>query len=29
MGFQIIINMHGEVVEVKQPGNASTDEDDQ
>jgi hypothetical protein len=29
MGFQIIINMHGEVVEVKQPGTASTDEDDQ
>jgi hypothetical protein len=27
MGFQVVINIHGEVIEVKQPGTTTTDDD--
>ena len=28
MGFKVVINLHGEVIEVKQPGTASTEGDE-
>jgi len=27
MGFKVVINMHGEVLDIDQPGSASDDED--